>query len=65
MQKYAASLFPILLLSFLRPRHNLSAHLDPHNDGVLIVNLGGGRDRGMDSDEMTRRLEKDEGCSIM
>ncbi|KZS98198.1 DUF1771-domain-containing protein, partial [Sistotremastrum niveocremeum HHB9708] len=62
-QNHVAKLKPAI--EDLMQKHNLSAHLDPHNDGVLIVNLGGGRDRGMDPDEMTRRLEKDEGCSIM
>lgn len=48
-------------------RHNLVAELDPDNSGVLIVQVGGrtsGR-RAIGADEVTRRLEKSEGCLIM
>jgi len=46
-------------------RHNLSARLDPDNEGVLIVNLSG-QGGGMSADEMTKRLEKDDqSCVIM
>jgi hypothetical protein len=46
-------------------RHQLVAELDPHNAGVLVVRLDG-QGRGMDSDEVTRRLEKgDDACIIM
>jgi hypothetical protein len=48
-------------------RHDLVAELDPDNSGVLIVQLGGRRSgrRTIGSDEVTRRLEKSEGCLIM
>ncbi|KAJ7647415.1 hypothetical protein FB45DRAFT_893378 [Roridomyces roridus] len=46
-------------------KHQLSAVLDPHNAGVLVVQIGGGQG-GVGSDEITRRLERsDEGCTIM
>lgn len=48
-------------------RYNLNAHLDPHNSGVLIVQLqassGGGRSRGR---ELGNELEQKNGdCTIM
>lgn len=50
-------------------RHQLVAELDPHNAGVLIVHLGGGgggRDREVGSDDIARRLDRnEEGCTIM
>lgn len=47
-------------------KHNLTAHLDPHNTGVLIVKLNTEGGDGMSSDEVTRRLEKDdEACVVM
>jgi hypothetical protein len=49
-------------------RYKLAAQLDPHNEGVLIVQLGGVErgESGMGVDEIERRLEKDgEGCIIM
>ena len=41
------------------PRYKLAAQLDPHNEGVLIVQLGGGGESGMGVDEIEKRLEKD------
>ncbi|KAF5389495.1 hypothetical protein D9757_004324 [Collybiopsis confluens] len=50
----------------LMKKHQLVAELDPHNAGVLIVQLGGRRDRAVGPDEITRRLERnDEGCIVM
>jgi len=52
----------------LMQKHNLVAELDPDNAGVLIVQLSGGKPgrRGISVDEVTRRLEKqDGGCVIM
>ena len=48
-------------------RYKLAAQLDPHNEGVLVVQLGGVErgESGMGVDEIERRLEKDEGCIIM
>jgi hypothetical protein len=46
-------------------RYQLNAHIDPQNAGVLIVQLGGRGERGMDPNEVARRLEKDEQCVIM
>lgn len=50
-------------------RYNLDAHLDPHNSGVLVVQLrpqsgaGGGRSRGR---ALGDELEKKDGeCVIM
>ncbi|KAF9650614.1 Smr-domain-containing protein [Thelephora ganbajun] len=51
----------------LMRKHNLVAELDPNNAGVLIVQLGGRKSgrRAIGVDEVTRRLEKSEGCVIM
>jgi hypothetical protein len=51
-------------------REHLVAELDPNNAGVLIVYINGGPSPGQDGvvgpDEITRRLEKDNGgCIIM
>ncbi|KAJ7096412.1 hypothetical protein C8R44DRAFT_812981 [Mycena epipterygia] len=49
----------------LMQKHQLSAELDPHNAGVLVVQMGanGG---GVGPDEIARRLERDDqGCTIM
>jgi len=55
-------------------KYNLVATIDPENSGVLIVSLEGGtaaeqaRDRGgvaLGVDDITRRLDKDEGCVVM
>lgn len=46
-------------------RYQLNAHIDPQNAGVLIVQLGGRGERGMDPNEVTRRLERDEQCVVM
>lgn len=49
-------------------KYQLAAQLDPHNAGVLIVQLNGAQrgERGMGVDEIQRRLEKDdEQCIIM
>jgi len=51
----------------LMTKYNFAAELDPENEGVLVVHLGGaaqGR-RGMDAGEVTRRLESDDKCVIM
>lgn len=46
-------------------RHRIVAELDPTNDGVLIVTLGGGRS-GMGAEEITRRLgDEGKSCIIM
>ncbi|KIK67073.1 hypothetical protein GYMLUDRAFT_92914 [Collybiopsis luxurians FD-317 M1] len=50
----------------LMQKHQLVAELDPHNAGVLIVQLGGHRDRAVGPNEIARRLEReDEGCIVM
>ncbi|EJD02999.1 Smr-domain-containing protein [Fomitiporia mediterranea MF3/22] len=53
----------------LMKKHNIVAELDPENSGVLLVHLDGGektRDRGIDPEEITRRLGDDEkSCIIM
>ncbi|KIY51055.1 DUF1771-domain-containing protein [Fistulina hepatica ATCC 64428] len=52
----------------LMVKHNLQAELDPHNGGVLIVQMGAGspRSRGVGPDEITRRLENsDNNCIVM
>lgn len=44
------------------------AELDPHNAGVLIAYLdgrGGGGNRGMNPDDISRRLDSKEDCTIM
>ncbi|KIY74313.1 DUF1771-domain-containing protein [Cylindrobasidium torrendii FP15055 ss-10] len=49
----------------LMQKHSLVADLDPHNAGVIVVRIQGGRG-GMGSDEITRRLGRDdESCTIM
>lgn len=49
--------------------HQLTAELDPDNAGVLIVHMGGRGEAtrgGIGSDEITRRLERDDDrCVIM
>lgn len=50
-------------------RYNLSAHLDPHNTGVLIVDLDGNErgTRTRDAGGLIDSMDKDEGtdCVIM
>ena len=48
-------------------RHHLKAELDPHNAGVLVVEIeASSGHRGLGADEISRRLErKDESCIIM
>jgi hypothetical protein len=36
------------------------AELDPHNSGVLVVQIDVGKDRGAQPDEITRRLERED-----
>ncbi|KAJ7188356.1 cytoplasmic protein [Mycena filopes] len=48
----------------LMQKHQLVAELDPHNAGVLIVQMGG--QGGVSPDEITRRLERNsDQCTIM
>jgi len=49
----------------LMQKHQLAADLDPHNAGVLIVQIGS--DQGtVGPDDIARRLQRDdEGCTIM
>ncbi|KAG8747127.1 asparagine-linked glycosylation protein [Ceratobasidium sp. 414] len=44
----------------LMVKYQLNAHIDPQNAGVLVVQLGGRGERGMDPNEVTRRLETGE-----
>jgi hypothetical protein len=54
------------LTQFHNERYQLSAELDPSNVGVLVIQLGSNRPRGVGADEITRRIEdKEEGCIIM
>ncbi|KAJ7925211.1 hypothetical protein B0H13DRAFT_1975496 [Mycena leptocephala] len=49
----------------LMQKHQLFAELDPHNAGVLIVQMGTDQ-RGVGPDEIAQRLERDDqGCTIM
>ncbi|KAJ6593813.1 hypothetical protein B0H19DRAFT_1092100 [Mycena capillaripes] len=49
----------------LMQKHQLFAELDPHNAGVLIVQMGT-QQRGVGADEIAQRLERDDqGCTIM
>ncbi|KAJ7703291.1 hypothetical protein B0H17DRAFT_1042619 [Mycena rosella] len=49
----------------LMQKHQLSAELDPHNAGVLVVQMGASRG-GVGPDEIARRLDRDDqGCTIM
>jgi hypothetical protein len=52
-----------------RTRYNLSAHIDPHNTGVLIVDLTGQTQNGRSRDAggLIGQMERDqgEGCVIM
>lgn len=42
------------------------ANLDPTNAGVLIVDINGRERGGVRADEITRRLERDDGgCVLM
>jgi hypothetical protein len=69
MQKYVRSHTPRLVrLPNRARRHALNAELDPHNAGVLVVQLHGRGQGGLGSEEISRRLansERDEGCVIM
>jgi len=50
----------------LMQKHHISAELDPHNAGVLVVQMGTGQGGTVGPDEITRRLERDDqGCTIM
>ncbi|KAI0256146.1 hypothetical protein BJV78DRAFT_1117844, partial [Lactifluus subvellereus] len=67
---HAAKLKPAI--EELMQKHNLAAAIDPHNAGVLIVQLEGGmaaKESGgviLGADDITRRLDKrDEGCIVM
>jgi hypothetical protein len=51
-------------LDHIPSRHQLVAELDPQNAGVLIVRLDG-QGRGMDPEEVTRRLDSGNDCVIM
>ena len=55
----------LLVALYFLPRHQLVPELDPHNAGVLIVRLDG-QGKGMDPDEVTHRLEREnESCVVM
>ncbi|KAG8711453.1 hypothetical protein FRC09_020586 [Ceratobasidium sp. 395] len=62
-QGHAAKLKPAI--EELMVKYQLNAHIDPQNAGVLVVQLGGRGERGMDPNEVTRRLETDEQCVVM
>ncbi|KAI5123968.1 hypothetical protein M0805_006380 [Coniferiporia weirii] len=50
----------------LMQKHNIVAEIDPQNSGVLIVHLDGHKDRGMNPDEVSKRLgDEDKSCIIM
>ena len=47
-------------------RHHLKAELDSHNAGVLVVEIEApSGQRGLGADEISRRLERKDGCIIM
>jgi len=50
----------------LMQRYQLDAELDRNNSGVLVVRLNRPRERShLGADEITRRIERNEGCTIM
>ncbi|KXN90641.1 hypothetical protein AN958_03881 [Leucoagaricus sp. SymC.cos] len=51
----------------LMQKYQLSAELDPHNAGVLVVQLDSPHRRGVGADEITHRIERsdDGSCIIM
>jgi len=52
----------------LMERHRLTAEVDPSNSGVLIVKVNartGLGNKGIGADELSRRLDDQEGCLIM
>lgn len=52
----------------LMRKYELAAHIDPHNEGVLIVSLGGSArgERGLNPDDITHKLDRDdENCVVM
>jgi hypothetical protein len=54
------------MIMMLDCREQLTAELDPHNEGVLIVHMDGGRvGAGVGADEIAQRLERDKGCIVM
>jgi hypothetical protein len=70
MQKFVFAAAAISSMPHRITRENLVAELDPHNAGVLIVYINGGPSPGQEGvvgpEEITRRLEKDNGgCIIM
>jgi hypothetical protein len=64
-----------VIVSFVLFRHDLVAEIDPHNAGVLVIQLDGGmaakqvRDRGgmvLGADDITQRLDRQNGdCIVM
>ncbi|KAI0318319.1 hypothetical protein OF83DRAFT_37123 [Amylostereum chailletii] len=71
-QNHVAKIKPAI--EQLMQKHRLVAALDPNNEGVVIVQLGGGEDevrqRGgtlLGADDISRRLgqKRDDGCLIM
>ena len=58
-----------IVTAALTSRYNLSAHIDPHNTGVLIVDLTGQTNHGRSRDAggLIGQMERDqgEGCVIM
>jgi hypothetical protein len=55
----------MIMIIMLDCREQLTAELDPHNEGVLIVRMDGGRGAGVGADEIAQRLERDKGCIVM
>ncbi|TFK75272.1 DUF1771-domain-containing protein [Pluteus cervinus] len=50
----------------LMQKHRLRAQFDPHNAGVLIVQIGNGQAGDQDVNGLLRNLDRnDEGCTIM
>ncbi|KAB5595180.1 Alpha-1,2-mannosyltransferase [Ceratobasidium theobromae] len=63
-QGHVAKLKPAI--EDLMVKYQLNARIDPRNEGILIVQLGGRGQRGMSPNEVTRRLERDdEQCVVI
>ena len=63
MSKYVLS--SRLTMRLIVSRHRLVANPDPTNAGVLIIELNGTKSRGMGADEISKKIEQQDGCTIM
>jgi len=59
-------MFPLAEELIATFRHHLKAELDPHNAGILVVEIEApSGQRGLGADEISRRLERKDGACIV